>query len=59
MKLKDVKVGETYYAKVSGRVVLVRILHEHPWGGWSAVNESTLREVRIRNAQRLRMTPRA
>lgn len=35
MKAKDVKIGETYAAKVSGRIVPVRITAEYSAGGWA------------------------
>ncbi len=54
MKKADVKVGETYLAKVSGKVVPVRIDAENPRGGWDATNTVTKKKVRIKSAQRLR-----
>jgi len=54
MKKKDVEIGGTYEAKVSGRVVQVRLLHESPYGGWMAESLATGRIVRIRTAARLR-----
>jgi hypothetical protein len=54
MKKRDIKIGETYLAKVSGKLVPVRIASESPHGGWNAVNTTTGREVRIRTAARLR-----
>jgi hypothetical protein len=54
MKKKEVTVGETYVAKVSGRITAVRITSENPYGGWMAVNVSTGRPIRIRTAARLR-----
>ena len=54
MKKNEVKVGESYRAKVSGSVVDVRITGENPHGGWDAVNVLTNRKVRIKSAQRLR-----
>jgi len=59
MKKQDVKVGESYLAKVSGKVVPVRITGESRYGGWNAVNRETNREVRIKSAQRLRRTANA
>ena len=67
MKAKDIKIGERYQAKVSGKLTTVRIVAEKEsggnamWGGvrsriskyWIAVNEATKREVHIRSAQRL------
>jgi len=54
MKKADVVVGQRYWARVSGRVVAVKICSEHRLGGWSAINTETGREVRIRTAGRLR-----
>ena len=54
MKKADVKVGGRYSAKVSGKVVVVRIDAENPHGGWDATNEATGKKVRIKSAQRLR-----
>jgi hypothetical protein len=54
MKKRDITIGETYLAKVSGKLVPVRITSESPHGGWNAVNTTTGREVRIRSAARLR-----
>jgi hypothetical protein len=54
MKKRDITIGETYLAKVSGKLVPVRITSESVHGGWNAVNTTTGREVRIRSAARLR-----
>jgi hypothetical protein len=54
MKKAQIKVGRTYYAKVSNRVVPVRIVKESLYGGWHAINEETGRAVLIKSAQRLR-----
>ena len=55
MKKADVRIGETYRVKVSGRIAEVRILSEHESnGGWWARNVTTKRRVRIKSAQRLR-----
>ena len=54
MKKNEVKVGSPYMAKVSGKVVLVRITGESRYGGWDATNEATGKKVRIKSAQRLR-----
>jgi hypothetical protein len=54
MKKNEVVIGGRYLAKVSGRVVPVRITGESRYGGWEAVNAETHRAVRIRGAQRLR-----
>ena len=54
MKKADVKLGGVYAAKVSGKVVPVRIDAENPRGGWDATNTATRKKVRIKSAQRLR-----
>jgi len=54
MKKKDVVVGRTYMAKVSGQVVPVHLIAESPYGGWNGVNEATGRAVHVRSAARLR-----
>lgn len=54
MKKTDVEIGKTYAAKVSGKIVPVRILRTSRHGGWVAENTRTGREVRIRSAARLR-----
>lgn len=55
MKKSEIKIGGEYFAKVSGRLVRVRIVNESKYGGWNAVNTATGRNVRIKTAQRLRM----
>ena len=63
MKLSDVEVGGRYTAKVSGRIVPVRVVEIVPVEAsrWSsaktrieAVNEATGRRITIRSPQRLR-----
>jgi hypothetical protein len=54
MKKNDVKIGESYMAKVTDAVVPVRIDAVNPHGGWDAKNVATGRKVRIKTAQRLR-----
>lgn len=54
MRQKDVEIGGVYTAKVSNRIVRVKINNEHPHGGWYATNLQTLRVIRIKSAQRLR-----
>lgn len=53
MKKHEVRVGCRYVAKVSGRIVVVRIEYRLPGGGWAATNLMTLRALRIRSATRL------
>jgi hypothetical protein len=54
MKKHEVKVGAKYLAKVSDKVVPVRIDGENPHGGWDATNGATGKKVHIKSAQRLR-----
>lgn len=54
MKKREVEVGKTYWAKVSGAVVPVRLRAESPYGGWDGVNTVTGRAVRVKTAGRLR-----
>ena len=54
MKKADVHIGETYLAKVTNKVVPVKIMAENRHGGWHAINTLTKRAVRIKSAQRLR-----
>jgi hypothetical protein len=53
MKKSEITVGRTYMAKVSGKVVPIRIDAENARGGWDATNLRTNRKVRIRSALRL------
>ena len=54
MKKKDVVIGGCYMAKVSGKIVPVKLLEECQWGGWVGKNMITKREVRIKTAAKLR-----
>jgi hypothetical protein len=63
LKLSDVEVGGRYTAKVSGRIVPVRVVEIVPvlatrWSSAKtrieAVNEATGRRITIRSPQRLR-----
>ena len=54
MKKSEVKVGHVYVAKVSDRLVPVRIDSVHSRQGWNATNTKTGRRVHIKSAQRLR-----
>jgi hypothetical protein len=54
MKKNEVVIGGRYLAKVSGKVVPVRITGQSRYGGWEAVNAETNRAVRIKSPQRLR-----
>lgn len=56
MRKSEIEVGGRYTAKVSGKLVVVKIEGErrYPASGWIGRNESTMRQVEIRTAQRLR-----
>ena len=54
MKKNQVKVGGMYTAKVSDKLVTVRIDSTHSAGGWHATNTATGKRIRVRSAQRLR-----
>lgn len=54
MTKKDVKIGGVYAAKVTNKLVQVRIDAESRHGGWEATNLATGKKVRIKSAQRLR-----
>lgn len=66
MKLKDIEIGGRYRAKVSGRLVTVRVTAIRQVAtAYSArsrtiidaVNESTGRQITVRSPQRLRPLP--
>lgn len=54
MKKAQIEIGGTYTAKVSGKIVRIRIDGESRLGGWNATNLDTKKEIRIKSAQRLR-----
>lgn len=54
MKKDQIRIGGTYLAKVSDKVVPVRLDAESRYGGWDATNMATNKKVRIKSAQRLR-----
>ena len=54
MKKNEMQIGGVYRAKVTDKLVSVRIDAENPHGGWDATNLETNRKVRIKSAQRLR-----
>jgi len=54
MKKQQVKIGGVYSAKITDKVVPVRIDAENRDGGWDATNLKTNRKVRIKSAQKLR-----
>ena len=54
MKKNEIKFGGTYLAKVTDKVVAVRLDAENARGGWDATNLTTNKKVRIKSAARLR-----
>jgi hypothetical protein len=54
MKAKDIKIGETYVAKVSGELTVVYLTSESKYGGWNGINQKTGREIHIKTGGRLR-----
>lgn len=54
VKKKEVQIGRIYAAKISGRVVPVKVTASHDAGGWTAENLRTGHPVRIRSAAKLR-----
>jgi hypothetical protein len=59
MKKDQIKVGGLYTAKVSDKLVTVRIDSAHSSGGWNATNTTTGKRIRIKSAQRLRGTAKS
>lgn len=56
VRKRDVQIGNVYFAKVSGRVVAIRVESESRYGGWNARSLATDKLVRIKTAARLRLT---
>ncbi len=54
MKKSEVKVGGVYTAKVTNKLVQVRIDAESRYGGWDATNLATGKKVRIKSPAKLR-----
>ena len=54
MKKNEVKLGEMYVAKVSDRLVPVRIDSVHSRQGWNATNTKTGKRIHIKSPERLR-----
>jgi len=54
MKKNEVKIGGVYTAKVTDKVVEVRIDAESRHGGWDATNLATGKKIRIKSPARLR-----
>ena len=59
MKKAEVKIGGVYIAKVSEKLVPVRIIGFSVYGGWEGLNTTTGREVRIKSAAKLRKEAQA
>ena len=55
MKKNEVKIGGVYTAKVTNRLVQIRIDAESRYGGWEATNLSTKKKVRIKSPAKLRL----
>ena len=55
MKKNEVKIGSVYTAKVSDKLVEVRIDGENRHGGWDGTNLSTGKKVHIKSPARLRV----
>ncbi len=55
IKKKDVKEGNSYVAKVSGKLARIRIGPVDPKGGWFAMNLETGRQTRIKSVMKLRL----
>jgi hypothetical protein len=54
MRKAQVKIGASYIAKVSNRLVTVRLDSVCGYGGWNATNLVTGRTVHIKSAAKLR-----
>jgi len=55
MQKKDIIIGGKYLAKVSGKIVVVRVISRSNTGnGYSVVNLSTGRTIKLRTGARLR-----
>ena len=56
MKKSEVKIGGVYAAKVTNKIVQVRIDAESRYGGWDGTNLTTGKKVRIQSPAKLRTT---
>jgi len=54
MKKNEVQIGKVYTARVSDKLVPVRIDAESRYGGWDGTNLATGKKIRIKSAQKLR-----
>lgn len=53
MKKEDVKIASVYGIKFGKNTVMVRIMNQHPHGGWVAANIATGKSMHITSADRL------
>lgn len=54
MQKKNIVIGGKYLAKVSGKVVIVKVISEARLGGYNVINLTTGRTIRVRTGARLR-----
>jgi hypothetical protein len=54
MQKKDIIIGGKYLAKVSGKIVIVKVISESRLGGYNVINLTTGRSIRVRTGARLR-----
>ena len=54
MKKSEVKIGGVYIAKVTNKLVQVRIDAVSKYGGWDGTNLASKKSIRVRSATRLR-----
>ncbi len=54
MKNSEIQIGATYLVKVANNLAPVKLVREHPSGGWEGTSAKTGKTIRIKSAQRLR-----
>lgn len=54
MKKTEVKINHPYTAKIGGKLTIVRILAEHPTGGWKGRDMFTGKILHISSGRALR-----
>lgn len=54
MRKSEITIGNSYVAKISQKLTVVRIDSNCSYGGWLATNNATGREVHIPTAGKLR-----
>jgi len=54
MKNSEIQIGATYLVKVADNLAPVKLVREHPSGGWEGVSAKTGKTIRIKSAQRMR-----